>query len=158
MPADQAVPVFIFLDEGVPLYLEEIIGAWPQKPAGYHLQVISFPTSFRNLGFFDSQVVLFIKERIFSRKHKIYPLLFRQPGPVFIFLTNDGDFIEDAKKGFQQLAKPVKAKEGVKLNPGSIEFKRAEGTIKINLFFIKIQGRKNQLIRQTLKILKDFLR
>ncbi len=93
-------PVFVFLDENVSRgQVEKLKSA--KVPLKYKLKIIPFPKDMERIAIFDFQVVLHLKKRILNRCYGIYQLLYRNPRPIFIFLTADKQFITDAKEGFE---------------------------------------------------------
>lgn len=103
------VPVFVFLDENVS---HGPVGKLKSAnvPPKYKLKIIPFPPVMRYLAILDFQVVLFLKKLILSRQYNIRRILFNHPRPVFIFITSDGGFINDAEKGFTDWAKTGRLK------------------------------------------------
>lgn len=151
-------PVFVFLDEGIPTAQAEIDGL-SLKDRCYHIQAIPFPKVFKSLGIFDSQLVLFMKKMIFSKQYDIRHLLYQDPEPIFIFFTNDGNFIEDAKDGFQKLSKPKGAQKGIKFFNDRIVLNDWEKKVTVNVFFIIGDSRDNRakLVKRMLQALTSFL-
>lgn len=107
----KSIPVFIFLDAGVPNISKDIEN-W-KGFANYNLLPIPFPESFRSVSVPDHQVALFIKDKIFSKSDFICGYLSHPLSPHFVFFTSDSKFIEDAKA---ELRSQSKLRRGIKFN------------------------------------------
>ena len=67
-----------------------------------------------SLAIFDFQLALFMRREIMAVHSKTGDLFFRgEYRPIFIFFTNDRNFIEDVKNGFDITKKPKKKKQGI---------------------------------------------
>lgn len=119
-----AIPVFVFLDEGIPPVGSEIFDSLTID-GKYKISVIQFPSLFKSLGIFDFQVFLWIKKMILSDQYHIQKLLSQEPLPRFILLTSDKNFIEDVERGMKMQAKFRKQKNSAKkiiFNSHAIKF------------------------------------
>ena len=96
----EKVPVFIFLDENVSCAKFEKLKS-ANVSEKYKLKIIPFPMVMECLGVFDFQVVLFLKKMVTSRHYGLRQTLSRYPKPIFLFVTRDMTFLQDAEQGFE---------------------------------------------------------
>lgn len=92
-------PVFIFLDEGVVQFDKEAYLSFLDAGDNRRVYLLPFPKEMSSIGLYDFQVVLFMEKNIFSKDYNIREFLFKDPQPVFIFVTEDQKFILDAQDG-----------------------------------------------------------
>jgi len=165
----EKVPVFVFLDENVSCANFEKLKSARISPR-YELKVIPFPPVMDCLGIFDFQVALFLKKMILSSFYGIYRVLHNNPLPIFIFLTKDLTFIEDAEKGFESWRDNRKRrnqdrnikfyKDPVNPDRDIIAVKRPEGQF-INIAVKYIKGAKKEtkhsLIYKMIRLLENYL-
>ncbi len=115
----------------------------------------------RGIGILDVQLLLYIKKRIYSDRYEIRAYLLREPPPLFVFLTNDKNFINDAQEWFAKLEKPKAAKRGIKFERAHIHFRGSNGMpdARVHVFPILagISEKQPQLLKKALKTLHDFL-
>lgn len=165
----EKTPVFVFLDENVSCTRFEKLKRGCISPK-YELKIVPFPLDMDGLGIFDFQVVLYLKKRITSRFYGIRQILYRSPKPLFVFLTGDLTFIDDARKGFESWKGNKKRKhqnKDVKLYKDPLN--SSNDTIVINLdddYRVDIsvryvKGGKNDnqqiILNKMIKLLEEFL-
>lgn len=158
------IPVFVFLDENVfCAKFEKLKSA--KVPSKYKLKIIPFPSVMRFLGIFDFQVSLFLKKVITSRQYGIRQVLYGEPHPIFVFVTSDLTFVNDAEKGFESWKGDKKRKhqnrdmrfyrDPINTEKDAIIIKLdSEYVIKIAIRYIKGGSKDTEQI-QTNKIIKS---
>ena len=163
------VPVFVFLDENVSCAkFEKLKGAC--VALRYELKIIPFPVEMDGLGIFDFHVVLYLKKRVTSRFYGIRQILYHDPRPVFIFLTGDLSFIDDARKGFESWKGNKKRKHQNKdivlykdpLSPANDEIiLKMENDYRVGISIRYVKGGKNDnqqiILNKMIKTLEEFL-
>ncbi|TSC74307.1 MAG: hypothetical protein G01um101444_333 [Parcubacteria group bacterium Gr01-1014_44] len=120
----EKIPVFVFLDENIPS-VEHNVFNHVIINSRHKITIIPFPHLFKSLGIPDLYVVRLLRKMIFSKEYNIEKFLTREVRPIFIFLTCDIDFIEDAKngKGVSEECRIQKGQENqVVYNHNSIQF------------------------------------
>ena len=158
--------VFVFLDENVSRgRVEKLKSA--KVPSKYKLEIIPFPKDMERIAIFDFQVVFHLKKRILNRCYGIHQLLYRNPRPIFIFLTADKKFISDAKDGFEIWIKLGNEKKRrryvnrIKLSEGDITFSLDNGYI-VNVAKRLIKGGEDDtqqmILDKMMKSLEEFLK
>ncbi len=158
----EAVPVFVFLDENI-AHMDEKIAQYfaenlPDEVERFDLIFFPFPTKKRNRGKgkTDYEVACFVKKLIFSNEH-IGNCLYQRPGPQFVFLTRDLNFIEDVVKEMRKDGKRI----GGIIMPAEniILFVEGEMTVPLSVVCVyhKPNIRKKEMVAAVSKTLKSFL-
>lgn len=155
LPSSQAaVPVYIFLDEGAPA-IPEAIEEWGKQRTDYDLKVVPFPNLFKSLRIYDFQVVLYLHKMIFWDHFEIKRRLKCGEKPIFIFITTDSNFLDDAKEGLNQ-HKKFRSKRCIRFTDRSVVF---EESIPAEVFVLFVKGDgKKILTEKVLGKLQSFLR
>lgn len=123
-PAKSPIPVFVFLDENIPSVDHDIFN-YLIINGRHKIKIVPFPHLFKSLGLPDLYVVRLLRKIIFSKEYDIEKFLAREIQPIFIFLTCDIDFIEDAKngRGVSEECRTQKGQENQTIyNRNSIQF------------------------------------
>lgn len=152
---ERKVPVFVFLDEGVPDIRAEI-ARWTECPPGFSVKIIPFPDVMKSLGIFDFQVVLFMKRKIFSLRSRVSRFLNHYPAPIFFFFTSDYNFLEDARNGFAKTQKPKRSKEGIKFKDPDLVFESKTRSMVVHVEHCQPCGRRQE-VKHMLETLIKFL-
>lgn len=155
------VPFFVFLDENIAGLDEEIAQVFSQghDPENFSLCIFPFPKSKK--GKKDWEIVLYLKQAVFSPRYPIRALLDDSPTPVVVFLTLDLDFVEDAQRGFNKSDKKWHLHEQVMQFAGDriLFFKDEHWTVTVSILTVpytekdKKQGLPEVLARALNKFL-----
>lgn len=151
------IPVFVFLDENI-AHMDERIAEYfvenlPEEVKKFDLIIFPFPKKWK--GQKDFQNVISLKDLVFSQKD-IKSCLVNQPSPVFIFLTLDLNFIDDAGYGFENSDDKMAEREN-EVFPESDGFILL-GKSPVKLFVLNVCHKQNSKKKFLIKEISEFLR
>ena len=155
------IPVFVFLDENIPLVKEKTFEGLISSH-GSKVRVIYCPKNFRSLGILDFFVISWARKVILSGQHHIKDALFDGPEPFFIFVTTDEKFVGEVKKEITFLKEHFPKRKDLEkfsfISSNLIYFKRGDREISLHVCNLhQNKGRKNQLISNMIQAVREIL-